>query len=67
MRFANVCLLNKHYINEGTLNGDAELLHSWLDMYYTIQKLEGISNEMLCILVDQGTAKLQEVKFGGLK
>ena len=38
-----------------------------LPKHYTISNLLGISNEMLGILVAQGTAKLLKVKFGGLK
>ena len=38
-----------------------------LTRYYAIQKLLGPSNEILCINVAQGAAKLQEFKVGGLK
>ena len=33
-----------------------------LTSYYTIQKLRGISNEILCIPAGQGDAKVQEVR-----
>ena len=32
-----------------------------------IAPISGLSNEILCILVAQETAKLPNVKFGGLK
>ena len=38
-----------------------------LDRCYTTKKFKGLSNEILCILVDQGAVKLTRVKVGGLK
>ena len=38
-----------------------------LTRYYTFQKLSGLSNEILSILVVQGNAKLRKVKVEGPK
>ena len=38
-----------------------------LNRYYTIKNLQGLSNEVLCIRVAQGTTKLPEVTVRGLK
>ena len=38
-----------------------------LTRYYTIQKLKGLLNEILCISVALEAAKLQEVKVGSSK
>ena len=38
-----------------------------LSGYNTIQKLLRLSNEILCILMAKGAAKLQKVKVEGLK
>ena len=46
---------------------DLKNVATLLTRYYAIQKLLGLSNEILFINVAQGAAKLQEVKVGGLK
>ena len=46
---------------------DLKSVATLLTRYYAIQKLLGLSNEILSINVAQGAAKLQEVKVGGLK
>ena len=38
-----------------------------ISRYQTIQKLQGLSNEILCIHVAQGTSKPPEVKVVGPK
>ena len=40
-----------------------DLAATLLNKCYTIKTLQGISNEILCIYVDKGAAKLQAVKF----
>ena len=38
-----------------------------LTRYYSIQNLWGISNDILCMFIAQGAAKLPEVKVESLK
>ena len=62
-------LLNKHYQNEGSLSGEkipkcAFKLFLKLNPFAPVS---GLSNEILCTLVAQETAKLPNVKVGGLK
>ena len=55
-------LLDRHTINEGSFNGDITA-SKLLTRNYTIQNLRRFLNEILCIRVAQGAAKLQEVKI----
>ena len=44
-----------------------KIANTLLNRYYTIKKLQGLSNEVLCVRVAQGAMKLTEVKVGELK
>ena len=48
-------------------NSDLKNDNLLLTRYFTIQKMWGLSNEILCNRVAQGAAKLLEVKVGCLK
>ena len=50
------------HINEGNLNGDVRPA-MLLTKCYIIQKILGLSNEVLCICVTQGAATQQEVRI----
>ena len=60
-------LLNKYYWNGVTLNWDKMPEKCSHTLFETKFNCSGLSNEVLCILVAQGSAKLLEVKDGGKK
>ena len=58
-------LVNKHYLNGGTLNRDnrPKSAAAHLTRYCTIQNLWELLNEILCSFVAQGTANYNKLKF----
>ena len=62
-------LLDKHYWNEGLLSGEKIPLKCFQSFFnlYPFASVSGFSNDVLYTPVVQETAKLSNVKVGGLK